>query len=116
MAFREDESRARVERSVQYLAGLRELALMLIQQDWTRKSGVKPSRIRLLASALRRLLECDRPDIAHQKVAKITLTTHTTMLSSLAKPAHDNDKGELSGTSQRVAPRSSSDQLTSAGI
>lgn len=46
MAFREDESRARTGHSAQNLAVLRKLALTLIQQDRTRKIGVKASRLR----------------------------------------------------------------------
>jgi len=46
MAFREDESRARTGHSAQNLAVLRKLALTLIQQDRSRKIGVKASRLR----------------------------------------------------------------------
>jgi predicted transposase YbfD/YdcC len=46
MAFREDESRARTGHSAQNLAVLRKLALTLIQQDRSRKVGVKASRLR----------------------------------------------------------------------
>ncbi len=46
MAFREDESRARTGHSARNLAVLRKLALTLIQQDRTRKAGVKASRLR----------------------------------------------------------------------
>lgn len=46
MAFREDESRARTGSSAQNLAVLRKLALTLIQQDRTRKIGVKASRLK----------------------------------------------------------------------
>ena len=45
LAFREDESRARRGHSAQNLAVLRKLALTLIQQDRTRKVGVKASRM-----------------------------------------------------------------------
>lgn len=46
MAFREDESRARTGHSAENLAVLRKLALTLIQQDRTRKVGVKASRLK----------------------------------------------------------------------
>jgi predicted transposase YbfD/YdcC len=46
MAFREDESRVRIGHSAQNLAVLRKLVLTLIQQDRTRKIGVKASRLR----------------------------------------------------------------------
>lgn len=46
MAFREDESRAYKGDSAQNLAVLRKLALTLIQQDRTRKIGVKASRLK----------------------------------------------------------------------
>ena len=46
MAFREDESRVRLGHSAQNLAVLRKLALTLIQQDRTRKVGVKASRLK----------------------------------------------------------------------
>jgi predicted transposase YbfD/YdcC len=46
MAFREDERRVRLGHSAQNLAVLRKLALTLIQQDRTRKVGVKASRLR----------------------------------------------------------------------
>ncbi len=46
MAFREDESRARMGHSAQNLAVLRKLALTLIQQDRSRKVGVKASRLK----------------------------------------------------------------------
>lgn len=46
MAFREDESRARVRHSAQNLAALRKLALMLIGQDRPRNAGVKAARLR----------------------------------------------------------------------
>ncbi len=46
MAFREDESRARNGDSAQNLAVLRTLAVTLIQQDRTRKVGIKASRLR----------------------------------------------------------------------
>lgn len=46
MAFREDESRARTGFSARNLAVLRKLALTLIQQDRSRKVGVKASRLR----------------------------------------------------------------------
>lgn len=46
MAFREDESRVRTGHAAQNLAVLRKLALTLIQQDRSRKVGVKASRLR----------------------------------------------------------------------
>ena len=46
MAFREDESRVRTGHSAENLTLLRKLALTLIQQDRTRKIGVKASRLR----------------------------------------------------------------------
>jgi len=46
MAFREDESRARLGHSTENLAMLRKLALHLIRQDTTRKRGVKTMRLK----------------------------------------------------------------------
>ncbi len=46
MAFREDESRARTGHSAQNLAVLRNLALTLIRQDRTLKTGVTAARLR----------------------------------------------------------------------
>lgn len=46
IAFREDESRARIGHSAENLALLRKLALMLIRQDPTRTRGIKTMRMR----------------------------------------------------------------------
>lgn len=46
LVFREDGSRACEGQSAQNLAVLRKLALTLIRQNRTRKSGVKASRMR----------------------------------------------------------------------
>lgn len=46
MAFREDESRARIGHSAENLAVLRKLALTLIRQDATRTRGITTMRMR----------------------------------------------------------------------
>jgi predicted transposase YbfD/YdcC len=46
MAFREDESRARIGHSAENLALLRKLALNLLRTEPTRKHGIKASRLR----------------------------------------------------------------------
>jgi hypothetical protein len=46
MAFREDDNGPRAGHSAENLALVRKVALTFIQQDWTRKAGVKASRLR----------------------------------------------------------------------
>lgn len=61
MAFREDESRARIGHSAENLAMLRKLALTLIRQDPTRTHGVKTMRMKAAwdTTYLLRLLGAD---------------------------------------------------------